>query len=256
MQKLQFSKIGKGPNLVLLHGWGSSSKIWQTYINELSSKFQVWCIDLPGHGNNYTVKWDCSTEQGVKMLAQALPQTSVIVGWSLGGLLAQLFTKKFPHRVTDLMLIASAPKFVSSAQWPHGMQQNTFTKFAQRYTKAPQKTLQKFCALQVANTKLIKQDLSVLVDALPSQQRQPEKIQWGLQWLHEVDLRDDTTLGSFPITLWHGENDKVLSIGASKNTVSLWNNTKLERVANAGHAPFVSHPNRFLQWIDSCTKRK
>ena len=69
MPKLHGSKSGQGPNLVLLHGWGSSSKVWQYVAGELGKKFQVWCIDLPGHGDNHAVQWDCSTKQGVRLLA-------------------------------------------------------------------------------------------------------------------------------------------------------------------------------------------
>lgn len=256
MSKLHISKFGKGPDLALLHGWGSSSKIWQTCVNDLSLKFRIWCVDLPGHGESHAVKWDYSVEQGVELLAQALPQTCSIIGWSLGGLIAQLFAKQFPQRVVKLMLIASTPKFIASAQWPHGMHKDTFLNFSQQYAKAPQQTLKQFCALQVLNTKSAKHTLSVLSDALSDQQKHIEKIQWGMQWLQEIDLCTDATLSALPIEFLHGEKDQVLSILAAEQTVSVWENAKLERIANAGHAPFISHSNRFLQWIDSGIKHE
>lgn len=252
MSKLHISKFGKGPNLVLLHGWGSSSKIWQSCVDKLSSKFRIWCVDLPGHGNSHAIKWDYSTEQGVELLAQSLPLTCSIIGWSLGGLYAQLFAKQFPQRVVKLMLIASTPKFVASDQWPHGMNKDTFISFSQQYAKAPQQTLKKFCALQVLNTELAKQTQSVLSDALSDQQKHIEKIEWGLQWLNEIDLCEDVTLNSLPVELLHGERDQVLSIFAAEQTASIWENVKLERIANAGHAPFISHSNSFLEWIKNC----
>ncbi len=256
MSKLHISKFGKGPNLVLLHGWGSSSKIWQTCVEKLRPKFRVWCVDLPGHGESHAVKWDCSIEQGLELLAQSLPQTCSIVGWSLGGLLAQLFAKQFPERVAKLMLIASTPKFIASTQWPHGMHENTFTEFSQQFKKTPQQSLQNFCALQVLNAKAARQTLSLLKGALSDQQKHIEKIQWGLQWLNDIDLRDDTTLNSLHIELLHGENDQVSSINAAKQTVVIWKNTKLEQIANAGHAPFISHSNYFLQRINSGIKQE
>jgi len=248
--KLHISKFGQGPNLALLHGWGSSSKIWQPLIAQLSNTFQVWCVDLPGHGDSHAVKWDCSSEQGVEMLANSLPQTFSIVGWSLGGLAAQLLAKQFPQRITKLMLISSTPKFVASRQWPHGMQENTFINFSQQYLKAPQQTLQKFCALQVLNSNSAKQTLSVLVRALSNQRKHTEKIHWGLRWLEEIDLRTNAILRAFPIDLLHGESDKVSSIDAAEQMAASWENTKLARVKHAGHAPFISHPNDFLQWIE------
>ena len=85
MQKLNVIKFGNGPELVLLHGWGSSSKIWQNCVKELSQMFRIWCVDLPGHGDSHAIKWDGRIEQGVELLAQALPNSCSIIGWSLGG---------------------------------------------------------------------------------------------------------------------------------------------------------------------------
>ena len=61
MSKLNILKFGRGPDLALLHGWGSSSKIWKTCVGELSQMFRIWCIDLPGHGDSHDIKWDAST---------------------------------------------------------------------------------------------------------------------------------------------------------------------------------------------------
>jgi len=236
----------------LLHGWGSSSKIWQPFIAQLSDAFHVWCVDLPGHGDSCAVKWDCSSEQGVEMLANSLPQTFSIVGWSLGGLVAQLLATQFPQRIINLMLISSTPKFIASRQWPYGMQESTCINFSQQYVKAPQQTLQKFCALQVLNSQSAKKTLSVLIGALSNQRKHTGKIHWGLRWLEELDLRANATLRAFPIDLLHGESDKVLSIDAAEQMVAIWENTRLERVKHAGHAPFISHPSDFLQWIERC----
>lgn len=253
MPKLHGSKSGQGPNLVLLHGWGSSSKVWQYVAGELGKKFQVWCIDLPGHGDNHAVQWDCSTKQGVRLLADTMPATGTVVGWSLGGLMAQLYARQFPHRVTALMLVSSTPRFTAAGQWPHGMACETLSDFSRQYAKAPQRTLQKFCALQVLNSQHARHTLSVLQDSLSGQRRHAGKIRWGLQWLEQIDLRADAGLGAVPVKLLHGEEDQVLSVKTAQDTACIWRHVEVERVAHAGHAPFVSHPGRFLQWMDCCT---
>ena len=38
------------PNLVLVHGWGAHSGVWETVLTVLKKDFRVTCIDLPGHG--------------------------------------------------------------------------------------------------------------------------------------------------------------------------------------------------------------
>ena len=249
MSKLHISKFGKGPDLILLHGWGSSSKVWHTCIESLCGQFCVWCVDLPGHGESHSVKWNGSIEQAMSMLAEELPLTCSIVGWSLGGLIAQLFAKYYPQRVQNLMLIASTPKFIASTNWPHGMSKDTFLDFAQEFSKSPQKTLYKFCALQVLNTTSSSEVRPTLVNALSKQQL--ANIQWGLQWLQNIDLRTDEVLSRLPVVLLQGDKDAVCSYQAAKQTVNNWENASLEKVPNAGHAPFVSHRDHFIKKIES-----
>lgn len=250
MSKLKVLKIGKGPDLALLHGWGSSSKIWKTCAKELSQKFRIWCIDLPGHGDSHDIKWGASTEHGMKLLAQSLPQKCSIIGWSLGGLAAQLYTTHFPQRVEKLMLIASAPRFTKNQQWPYGMSENIFNNFTTQFENAPSQTLKKFNMLQILNSKFSRKTLSLLNESLSNKEKNLKNIYWGLQWLNDIDLREDRTLKKCPITLLHGENDQVLSFKAAKQTKQIWEHTDLIKIADAGHAPFISHTQLFLKYIE------
>ena len=134
------------------------------------------------------------------------------------------------------------------------MQKDVFMDFYRQYMKTPQRTLQKFCALQVLDTGSAKRVLTELTAALSD--RQSHNIQWGLEWLLKIDLRADKTLGSLPVNLLHGEKDQVLSLLAVRQMANTWKNTCVEKVADAGHAPFISHPDRFLHWIDDGIMRK
>ncbi len=249
MQKLNIIKFGKGPELALLHGWGSSSKIWQNCIHELSQNFRLWCVDLPGHGDSHTIKWDGSIEQGVELLAQSLPSTCSIIGWSLGGLAAQLYTASYPQRVKKLMLIASVPRFTISEQWPHGMNESTFLNFYNQFERAPVQTLKIFSTLQILNSENSREALSLLTESMSDQDQYINSIKWGLQWLHDVDMREEKTLQEVFIDLLHGENDQVLSIRAAEQTTKIWKQAHLEKFTDAGHVPFISHPKKFLKHI-------
>lgn len=253
MSKLHRSRSGLGPDLVLLHGWGSSSKVWRHVATGLDARFRVWCIDLPGHGDSHGVAWDGSVEQGVGLLADAMPERCTLVGWSLGGLMAQLYARQFPWRVEGLRLVSSTPRFTSGEHWPHGMACETLSDFSHQYAKAPRQALQRFCALQVLKAERARDTLTVLRGSLSAQDRHAGKIGWGLRWLEQVDLRADADLGAVPVRLLHGEADRVLSVGAAQDTARIWRHCEVERVAHAGHAPFISHPDRFLQWVDGGT---
>ena len=49
---IYYSIIGKGPSLVLLHGFLLSATIWDELAPKLSKKNKVIIIDLPGHGES------------------------------------------------------------------------------------------------------------------------------------------------------------------------------------------------------------
>ena len=36
--------------MVLVHGWGMHSGVWQGFVQQLAAYCQVICLDLPGHG--------------------------------------------------------------------------------------------------------------------------------------------------------------------------------------------------------------
>lgn len=250
MSKLHVSKFGQvsnAPALVLLHGWGSSSKIWQPYLTELGKEFQLWCVDLPGHGESHDIVWDESVQQGLELLANALPPRCLLVGWSLGGLLAQLYTKQYMQRVQGLMLVASTPKFVASNDWPHAMSLSTFQQFVKQYDTSPQETLKHFIGLQILHGRSLKKIMRELEQA--SSVLALDKIRWGLEWLLKIDLREAFVLNDLPIVLFHGENDQVSSVQAAEQTAEIWEHAQLYKIPQAGHVPFLSHSERFVDQV-------
>ena len=161
--------------------------------------------------------------------------------------MAQLYLKHYPQRVQSLMLIASMPKFVASEDWPYAMSSHTFTKFVKQYDASPGATIKKFSALQALHSLSSKQIMRSLEQVALDQQ--PEKICWGLRWLQEFDLRDIHLSKDVPIYLLQGENDQVAFVEAAEHTVEIWTQVKLHKIPNAGHAPFLSHPDQFIEQV-------
>ncbi|MFK7814718.1 MAG: alpha/beta fold hydrolase [Gammaproteobacteria bacterium] len=247
----KYGRAGNGPELVLLHGWGSSSKIWQPCIARLAEELHVWCVDLPGHGKSHDIIWDRSVGQGLTLLANALPQRCVLIGWSLGGLLAQLYVNQYPERVQSLMLIGSTPKFVSAKDWLHAMQISTFQQFVKQYDASPQETLKKFIALQVLHGKSLKPIMLNLEQASIGQQADLNlcNIRWGLDWLLKIDLRETFASLGLPVILFHGVNDQVSPICAAEQAADLCKLAQLFKVTRAGHVPFLSHSEQFIDQV-------
>ena len=122
--------------------------------------------------------------------------------------------------------------------------------------EGPLQTLRKFCALQVVNGEHAKHTLLALRGALSSPSGQAATIGWGLQWLEQVDLREDYALAHRSVDLLYGEEDQVLSVKTAQDTMRIWQHARVERIAQAGHAPFVSHPQRFLRWVSQSSNHE
>jgi abhydrolase domain-containing protein 6 len=100
------------PVLLLLHGITSNKDIWLELLGHFS-RYRVIAVDMAGHGDSREPQgFDYRVENLSLQLAEfvdalALPPVHV-VGNSLGGLVAALYSVKHPERVRSLVLMNSA----------------------------------------------------------------------------------------------------------------------------------------------------
>ncbi|WP_461831347.1 alpha/beta fold hydrolase [Aquifex sp.] len=88
-------------NPLFIHGWGFSSKVF--------GKFKGIKYDLPAHGRNK--KPYKGFGEILRELASLTWKEHDIVGWSLGGSVALLFSFFYPQKVNRLILIGTTPFF-------------------------------------------------------------------------------------------------------------------------------------------------
>lgn len=50
--KIHYLTAGNGAPILLIHGFPTSSYLWRNIIEEVSEKYQVIAIDLPGYGKS------------------------------------------------------------------------------------------------------------------------------------------------------------------------------------------------------------
>ncbi len=101
---------GHGPDVVLIHGWGSSRRMWRYFSAALAPAFRCWSLDLPGFGDSdkpsagwYSIPNYTATVQHFLEL-MGLRRADVI-GHSMGGLIALDFAATQPERVRRLVAI-------------------------------------------------------------------------------------------------------------------------------------------------------
>ena len=79
IEKVVLCRIsGAGEDLVLLHGWGTNSAIWQGVETSLAQHFRVHCIDLPGFGGSSELS-TYTLESMLEAIIKVLPDNAIWV---------------------------------------------------------------------------------------------------------------------------------------------------------------------------------
>jgi len=111
-QKIQYVEAGSGPTVILLHGLGGSSQVWQFSIPALAEKYHVIVPDQIGFGKSDKPLVNYRIRTYVDFLDQFCKQLKIeratLVGNSMGGWIAAMFTASFPDRVDKLVLVDAA----------------------------------------------------------------------------------------------------------------------------------------------------
>lgn len=103
------------PTVVLLHGLACTAALnWASTFTALSQSARVIAFDLRWHGQGidapeYSLE-DCADDVAAVLDALRVP-SAIVVGYSLGGLVAQLVGHRHPDRVEGLVLCSTARNF-------------------------------------------------------------------------------------------------------------------------------------------------
>ena len=252
-----------------------NSQVWEPVREKLEANYTIITVDLPGHGFNYNVK-AINMDEIADLVIQKIPQDCHIIGWSLGGLIAQLLAQRVPEKILSMTLIATTPKFSQSLandenSWQHAMSHEVLDNFAVQLKTDTLATLKRFVALQfmgVKESKGIQRDLIRKVTepqktvqkwggvlstdikntsnvSIPDQ----EALDLGLRMLKEADFRKSAI--NVPEHWVFGGRDRLIPMEVINDLKYLRPNAQITLLENAGHAPFMTHPDEFLTHLMS-----
>ena len=175
-----------------------------------------------------------------------------LCGWSLGGQVALRWAQLYPQQVKRLALVASTPCFVRRPGWDCAMAEETLAEFAAALEQNYALTLRRFLALQVRGSENERELLASLRNALFSR-GEPELValQSGLSILRDCDLRDSLPQIAQLALVIAGERDTLTPPDASRHIAERMPRARLVLVAGAAHAPFLSHPDEFVEHLKS-----
>ena len=93
------NKVTSRPPVILVHGAANSALVWTYWQRELAAKgWTSYSIDLRGHGQSDLLDLSRTGMEeyaaDVSSLAEQLSQRPVVMGWSMGGLVAMMVAQK------------------------------------------------------------------------------------------------------------------------------------------------------------------
>ena len=108
-KKIHYLTAGRGPAVILLHGYTQTSRMWRPLIEKLKGKFTVIAPDLPGIGDSDIPKSGADMRTAavrIHALAKSLGITKArVVGHDIGLMVAYAYAAQFPTEVEKLAVM-------------------------------------------------------------------------------------------------------------------------------------------------------
>ena len=241
---------GQGPDLVLLHGWGLHGGIWEGIAPQLSKRFTLHRVDLPGHGRSANLHGAYTLQTVAEAVLAVVPEHANWLGWSLGGRVAMQAALLAPQRIHRLIAVASSPRFLATEGWP-GVEPRVLQGFADGLQQDYRKTLLQFLAIQALGSERAKQEIRLLREGLFAHGEPVlAALHGALGILQTADLRSQLQDIKIPTLFLAGARDGLMPVAAAEQAVAQMEQAQLTVIPGAGHAPFISHPEQFLQIIE------
>jgi pimeloyl-[acyl-carrier protein] methyl ester esterase len=240
--------VGRGPDLVLLHGWGLHGGLFAPLAASLADRHRVTCIDLPGHGRSpFDPAFDDLATLS-RAVAALLPTGCTLLGWSLGGMVAAWIAATGSDAVERLVLVSSTPRVVRDDSWEHGLDRVIVAEFADQLRRDYRGLIRRFLSLQARGDErqvaLLRQ---LRACAFAHGEPDSAALEAGLAVLTESDLRATVGGIAVPTLVVAGEHDRLTPPAASGWLAGHIPGANLSLLESAGHAPFLSHPEEFLK---------
>jgi pimeloyl-[acyl-carrier protein] methyl ester esterase len=232
--------------LVLLHGWGVNSQIWEAILPDLSESFEVHVLDLPGYGNDTRYTGSFTEDSVVERVLSSAPNQAYWIAWSLGATVAMQAALQYPERFLKLQLVSATPKFMAAPGWDVGMQAEPLHQLVKQFDSGYENGLKKFLMLQSAHQENARNSIRKRLDSilkLPTPA--PETLGKSLNLLTSSDLRERITGLKIETQVVAGRFDQVVSPLASQWLAEAIPGAEFVKL-ETGHLPFLDSKADFL----------
>ncbi len=235
--------------LVLIHGWGTSHIIWQQWLEILRHHCHISMIDLPGYGINVNQP-SMLAEQLVDAVGELLPERSIVMGYSLGGMLAAKLAEKFPKKIAAIISLSSNLKFVADEAWPNAMAGDTYSAFLSLVEKKPAVAVKRFVGLQVHGDRNEKELIKKLKDIQKISLVNEDALVNSLNLLASINNVETVKNIDVPALYLFGENDSLVPVSAAES-MQVSSSSVINVLPEMPHCLFYADPQLVWKVIES-----
>jgi pimeloyl-ACP methyl ester carboxylesterase len=184
---------------------------------------------------------------GLKELVGRCRVPPVIIGWSMGAIVALEACIKEPLNVAGIVGIAATAKFCAAEGYPFGLDSQIVRAVKIGLSKNPTEIMRGFLGdvaspYQLPNDLMEKQIASSLAIGI-------EALSHGLQYLNDTDLRESAGKLKIPLLAIHGKRDRIIPWQAGEYLGSLVPRGTFIPDDEGGHNLVLTHPDNIASHI-------
>ncbi len=169
-------------------------------------------------------------------ISKKIEEQSIIVAWSLGGMIAQEIAAMNPHLISKLVLINSSSCFVKKEDQPFGVEVSVLRSMKQGLKKDFNQTLKNFISLvyKSKNEDFISSKLKTAT------QFPLDNLIYGLDYFLNIDLRDLEYKIDFPIHIFHSQEDQIINPQSASLLFPGYQDKQIYLIDSDNHAMYDS----------------
>ena len=236
------------PVVVFLHGLGADSEMWWFQLQELvEAGMRPIALDLPGFGKTPVGEGGWSLQKITSGIANWMeklsPDRKILVGLSMGGVIAQQIALDFPDQVERLVLASTfatlRPKALKN--WIYLMKRGGTVLLSGSAAQAE----------QVADHLFPDASQAIYHQMVINKIRQadPRAYRKAMRSLVLYDSREKVKYLSLPVLVITGANDGTVTPAAQTELANLIPNARQVVIPDAGHAVNIDQPHLFNQYL-------
>lgn len=247
-----YRTIGKGELVILTYGMLMNMHNWDPdLLKKLSEKFQVLIFDYPGIGYSTYKNMQFSMDTIVDCLYGLIDKLKLkpraIIGYSLGGFVAQKFATKYPQMLQALVLISSMCGG-DAAVWCDEEIAKKIERSLDKDTSGEEQFNQMMSIMFTAQAlprfmpRMKKIIISAAIEGLVSFEMQQKEREVVEGFRDNNQLAEQITKVKLPVLVIAGKQDMIVPFANAEVLVRKFSNAKLVSYDDAGHGLIYQYP--------------